>query len=160
MIRRSGGLVLLADLAALAAFALAVTVPVEDWKIAGPFGGTATTITIDPQSPRTVLAGGRSSLLFQSQDSGATWVPLDLPKRSLGEVTCILVDPINSNHYFVGMLEAFGGGIYETLDQGKTWAAVDAVKGFGVRALAASASNPNEFVAGTLHGVMLSADSG
>ena len=34
------------------------SIPADDWKIAGPFGGTATTVAVNPRTPSTVLAGG------------------------------------------------------------------------------------------------------
>jgi photosystem II stability/assembly factor-like uncharacterized protein len=148
------------SLGCVALSAWAVSTPIADWKIAGPFGGTATTVAVDPQNPKTVLAGAMSSLLYQSQDFGATWTPLDLPKRTLGEVTSVLVDPSDSNHYVVGMLDAFGGGLYNSHDGGKTWEISKELGHTGVRALAAAPSLPSKFVAGTLAGVMVSTDSG
>jgi photosystem II stability/assembly factor-like uncharacterized protein len=140
--------------------AWAVSLPVDDWKIAGPFGGAATAITLDPQNPKLILAGGRNSLLFASEDSGASWNVLNLPKRNFGEVTSILVDPADSKHYLVGMVGADGAGLFQTHNEGKSWTVVKDVQDVGVRALAASASKPSRFVAGTLRGVMLSDDSG
>ena len=146
--------------AALTAAAWAFAIPVNDWKIAGPFGGTATTVAIDPESPKTLLAGALDTLLFESQDFGESWDPLNLPKRNLGEVTSILIDPVRSSHYLVGVLDAFGGGLYESQDSGKSWDTAKDIRDFAVRALTAAPSNPSEFVAGTVRGVMLSADSG
>lgn len=142
-------------------FALwAATETETDWKIAGPFGGTATTVAVDPQDSNLVLAGAMSSLLFQSRDSGASWNLLPLPKRTLSEVTTILVDPRDSDHYLAGMMAAEGGGLFESYDQGKKWQVAKELANTGVRALAASESQPTRFVAGTLTGVMLSDDSG
>src|SRR5437660_737739 len=135
--------------AAISAGAWVLTSPDQDWKVAGPFGGTATTVAVDPQNTRTVLAGAMNSLLYESSDAGATWALLDFPKRNLGEVTSILVDPANSQHYVVGALDAWGGGLYESVDSGKTWVPNDEFKNVGVRALAAAAAAPSEFVAGT-----------
>ncbi len=144
----------------LAGAGWAALVPVNDWNIAGPFGGTATTIAVDPQNPSTVLAGAMNSLVFESGDSGASWNLLNFPKRNLSEVTSILVDPANSDHYLAGMITAEDGGLFESGDGGKTWAPVKDLRDVGIRALAASASRPSRFVAGTLGGVMLSDDSG
>ncbi|HEX4771408.1 MAG TPA: YCF48-related protein [Bryobacteraceae bacterium] len=147
-------------LASVGVGAWALNAPIEDWKISGPFGGTATTLAIDALNPSTVLAGAMNSLLFESRDSGASWTTLDLPKHNLGEVTAIMVDPANSGHYLVGMLDAFGGGLYESFDGGKAWELHPAFKNVGVRAIAAAPSSPSEFVAGTLQGVLLSTNSG
>ena len=60
-------------------------------------------MAIDPKSDGVVLAGGRNSLLFRSQNAGEKWDLLDFPKRHLSEVTSILVDPADSRHYQAGM---------------------------------------------------------
>lgn len=161
MIKRYLHSLILGAACLLAAFSvLTASVPANDWKIAGPFGGTATTVALDPKDPHTVLAGAMNSLLFQSQDAGSSWNLLNLPKRNLSEVTTILIDPADSKHYFIGMIAAEGGGLFESQDAGKTWTSVHDIRDFGVRALTASASDPTRFVAGTLRGVMLSTDSG
>lgn len=143
-----------------AAAAWALSVPASDWTIAGPFGGTAVTVTIDPQNPAILLAGAMNSLLFQSEDSGASWKLLNLPKKNLSEITAILIDPADSKHYLAGMIAGDDGGLFESADQGKSWAPVKDLRNLGVRALAFSPSKPSRFVAGTLRGVMLSDDSG
>lgn len=146
--------------AVMALAAAAVSTPAHDWKMSGPWGGTATTIAIDAKHPNILLSGGRSSLLYQTQDSAQNWQLLNLPQRNLGEVTSILIDPADSDHYLVGMLAAYDPGVFESHDQGKTWTAIKDLRGIGVRALTAAASKPSRFVAGTLEGVMLSDDSG
>lgn len=147
--------------ATLGAAAWSLSIPPSDWKIAGPFGGSATTVAVDAESPKTVLAGGMDSLLYQSQDYGATWAILNFPRRTLGEVTSILVDGSNSNHYLVGELDAFGGGLFESFDGGKTWTEQPNFRNIGIRALASSKSDPTEFAVGTTSkGAFLSTDSG
>src|SRR3954468_1868232 len=131
-----------------------------DWKLAGPFGGTATSVAVDPSNSKVVLAGAMSSLLFKSSDAGANWDLLDFPKRRLSELTSILIDPEDPNHYLVGIIAADGGGLFESRDCGKTWSVVKDISNFGVRALAYAPSQHSRFVAGTGHGVMLSDDSG
>ena len=160
-ISRTLGTTMLAGAVGLwAASAPVATTPAPDWKIAGPFGGTATTLALDPEKPSVLLAGGLNSLLFKSEDSGVNWELLNFPKLSLSEVTSVLVDPADSNHYLAGVISALGGGMFESADAGKTWHGVKGMSDVGVRALAASASNPSRFVAGTLRGVWLSDDSG
>jgi photosystem II stability/assembly factor-like uncharacterized protein len=147
-------------LLAVGVAAWAITAPVSDWKIAGPFGGTARSLALDPRSPGILLAGAMNSLVFRSEDSGANWELLDFPKRNLSEVTSLLVDPQDPSHYLAGMISADGGGLFASSDKGKSWAGVGDIQEFGVRALAAAASQPARFVAGTARGVMLSDDSG
>jgi photosystem II stability/assembly factor-like uncharacterized protein len=140
--------------------AWAITTPISDWVIAGPFGGTATTVALDAKSDGVVLAGGRNSLLFRSQNGGGKWDLLDFPKRHLSEVTSILVDPADSLHYQAGMISANGGGLFDSRDAGKTWTVVSDIHDFGVRALTVAPNKPSRFVAGTAHGVLVSDDSG
>ena len=85
---------------AFAVAASAVVTQSADWKIAGPFGGTATSLALDHQKPEVLLAGGMNSLLYRSTDAGDNWSLLDFPKRNLSEVTSVLIDPANSSHYF------------------------------------------------------------
>src|ERR1700761_796924 len=151
---------LVASLAALALAAWAAYTSPDDWKRAAPFGGTAISIAVDPRQPQSLLAGAMNSLLFHSDDAGATWRLLNFPQHFLSTVTSILVDPSDSKHYLVGMTSPDGGGLLESQDGGTTWSPVKDISDFGVRALAASPSNPSRFVAGTLHGVMLSDDCG
>src|SRR4051794_25932211 len=93
---------------ALALVALGVPFePQPDWKISGPFGGTATTITVGLQSPKTLLAGALSTLLYRSDDFGRTWSRLNFPPRHLGEITATLMDPADPTHYFAGVLDPF-----------------------------------------------------
>lgn len=132
----------------------------SDWHIAGPFGGSAKSVGLDPKNPKVVLAGAMNSLLFRSQDGGQTWQLLNFPKRNLSEVTCVLVDPSDSHHYMAGIISADGGGLFDSTDEGKTWTTVKGVENFGVRSIVAAPSKPTRFISGTLHGVMMSEDSG
>ncbi len=151
---------LAAGLVALAAYSASATETVGDWKIAGPFGGTATSIAVDPSDPNTVLAGAMNSLLFKSSDAGVNWHIVNFPKRHLSELTSILIDPANGQHYLVGVIAADGGGLYESNDGGTKWAAVKGLERYGVRALSFAASQPTRFLAGTQNGVMMSDDAG
>lgn len=153
-------LALLAGASAVTAAAFAAGEKISDWNIAGPFGGTATSIAVDPQNSQTLLAGAMNSLLFRSLDAGANWHLMDFPKRSLSELTSILIDPADSTHYFVGVIAADGGGLYESHDSGVKWTAVPGLPAAGVRALTYAPSQPSRFAAGTLNGVILSDDAG
>ncbi len=131
-----------------------------DWRIAGPFGGTATSLALDPEQPNFLLAGGMNSLLFRSEDAGENWSVLNFPQRNLTEVTSVLVDPQNSNHVLAGIISAEGGAMFSSKDRGKTWAPVADINNFGVRSIVAAPSKPTRFIAGTLRGVWMSEDSG
>ncbi len=140
--------------------AAAFDAPAPDWHITGPFGGTATSLALDPEKPNFLLAGGMNSLLFRSEDAGESWSLLDFPKRNLTEVTSVLVDPNDSNHFLAGIISADGGAMFSSHDQGHTWAPVPDIKDFGVRSIVAAASKPTRFISGTLRGVWMSDDSG
>ena len=145
----------------LIAFSIAAAFDVpSEWRLAGPFGGTATSLAVDPEKPNFLLAGGMNSLLFRSDDSGETWSLLDFPKRNLTEVTSVLVDPNDSSHYLAGIISADGGAMFSSHDRGHTWTVVPDVKDFGVRSIVAAPSKPTRFIAGTLRGVWMSEDSG
>ena len=131
-----------------------------DWRIAGPFGGTATSLALDPEKPNFLLAGGMNSLLFRSEDAGESWSLLDFPKHNLTEVTSVLVDPSDSNHFLAGIISADGGAMYSSHDRGREWKVVPDIKDFGVRSIVAAPSKPTRFIAGTLRGVWMSEDSG
>jgi photosystem II stability/assembly factor-like uncharacterized protein len=132
----------------------------EDWQIVGPYGGTATAVAVDPHHPAVLLAGARQSLLFKTDNSGASWNLLPFPKGSFGEVGAILIDPLDSQHYLVGLVGTSEAGLFESADAGATWKQIPSLAGFSVRALAASLSDPLRFVAGTTQGVYRSTDAG
>ncbi|MGH9655236.1 MAG: WD40/YVTN/BNR-like repeat-containing protein [Bryobacteraceae bacterium] len=161
MIRPYGLLPALAvAFAAIATAASPASAPANDWTVAGPFGGTALSLAIDPHDPSILLAGGMRSLLFKSDNAGQNWQVLNLPQRAFGAVTSILIDPNDSNHYLVGVLAVGDGALFESRDGGKTWTVNKSLRNTGIRALAVSASDPAEIVAGTMRGVQISQDSG
>ncbi len=145
---------------AFATLSLPAAETVGDWKITGPFGGTATSIAVDPSDAKTVLAGAMNSLLFKSKDGGEHWSLVNFPKRHLSELTSILIDPADGQHYLVGVIAADGGGLYESHDGGAKWTLVKGLERYGVRALAFAPSQPSRFLAGTQNGVMMSDDCG
>ena len=158
--RRTSSLAILTGIAAICTAAYAATETIADWHIAGPFGGTATSIAVDPSNSQVLLAGAKNSLLFKSADAGANWSLVDFPKRHLSELASILVDPEDSAHLLVGVIAADGGGLYESRNGSEKWTLAPDIAKAGVRALAYAPSQPSRFAAGTTTGVMLSDDSG
>jgi len=132
------------------------------WELAGPYGGSATAIAVDPGNPQRLVAGARQSLLFLSENGGNTWRLLPFPRRTLGTVTAIYVDPADPRRFLVG-IEANGStdaGLYETTDSGLSWTQIADLQGNGVHALAAWAGDAMRMAAATRQGVYLSLDSG
>jgi len=126
----------------------------------GPWGGSITSIVSDRHLPRHLLASGRGCLLYFSKDAAAQWSFLPFPREMSCEITATLIDPNNPLHFVVGVTGSSKTGLWESRDGGNTWTANAAFASLSVRALASSASNPAEIVAGSSRGVFLSLDAG
>jgi photosystem II stability/assembly factor-like uncharacterized protein len=132
------------------------------WKLAGPFGGSARAIAIDPQNGRTLVVGSRDSLLFRSEDAGASWRLLPFPRGTPGEFSSVLIDPKESPHYYAGLDagDSEDSGVYESKDGGETWQALAGIRGSRIESLAMSPVDSNTLAAGTSKGVFVSTDRG
>jgi photosystem II stability/assembly factor-like uncharacterized protein len=142
---------------------LVVALPlIGGWKLAGPFGGSARAIAIDPQGGRTLVVGSRDSLLFRSDDAGASWRLLPFPRVTSGVFNSVLIDPQESPHYYAGLDagDSQDSGVYETKDGGETWQALAGLRGSRIQSLALSPINPGILAAGTSKGVFVSDDRG
>ena len=142
---------------------LVATLPViGGWKLAGPFGGSARSIAIDPRNGRTLVAGARDSLLFRSDDAGASWRLLPFPRGTPGVFNSVLIDPAASAHYYAGLDagDSSDSGVYESKDGGETWQALAGIHGSRIEALALSPIDSAILAAGTSKGVFVSDDSG
>src|SRR5260370_14491627 len=73
------------------------------WRLSGPFGGSARSIAIDAQNRNTLLAGGRDSLRFRSDDAGASWRLLAFPYATPGTIYALIIDPTASGHFYAGL---------------------------------------------------------
>jgi photosystem II stability/assembly factor-like uncharacterized protein len=132
------------------------------WQMSGPFGGSATSLAIDPAHPRVLLAGGRGAALFKSDDAGEHWRVLPLPARFEGAVTALWIDPLDSNHYLAGAHDTGSpfAGLYESRDAGASWNAVASLRGVPLWALTSHPARPTRLAAATWRGVWISDDSG
>lgn len=145
------------------ALLLVATVPgIGGWKLAGPFGGSARAIAIDPQNGRTLIAGSRDSLLFRSDDAGASWRLLPFPHGTPGVFNSVLIDPKESPHYYAGLDagDSQDSGVYESKDGGDTWQALAGMRGSRIESLALSPMDSSTLAAGTSKGVFVSVDRG
>lgn len=84
------------------------------------------TIAQDPQRADHIYIGTKQTF-FSSHDGGATWSRRggNLP---FGDFTSILINPRNVDEIFVGnayQSGETGGGVYRTVNAGKTWARID-----------------------------------
>lgn len=130
------------------------------WHSAGPWGGSATAIAIDSSDPNHLLAGARSSLLFQSLNGGKHWTRLPFPRHFLGTVSSLMVDSADSRHY-IAALSLPGSpyaGVWHSKDRGANWEQAAGTAGISAEALAAWSRDSKRVVAGTRDGVWLSED--
>jgi len=132
------------------------------WRLAGPFGGSARAIAIDAQNGHTLVVGSRDSLLFRSDDAGASWRLLPFPRGTAGVFNSVLIDPKESQHYYAGLDagDSRDSGVYESKDGGETWQALAGMRGSRIEALAISPIDSSTLAAGTSKGVFVSADRG
>jgi photosystem II stability/assembly factor-like uncharacterized protein len=130
--------------------------------MAGPFGGSARSIAIDPENGRTLVAGSRDSLLFRSDDAGASWRLLPFPRGTPGVFNSVLIDPAESPHYYAGLDagDSPDSGVYKSKDGGETWQQLAGLRGFRIESLALSPINSGTLAAGTSKGVFISMDRG
>jgi len=129
----------------------------------GPDGGDVRSLSPDPANPQRILLGTSAGQIYQSTDSGKTWQRfVRIGKGNDYVIDHIIFDPKQPGTIYVAAwtLEHEGGSVFKSSDDGHSWAAVAAMEGKSVRALAMSASDPNTLVAGTLDGVYRSRNGG
>src|SRR5271170_1983126 len=132
------------------------------WKMAGPFGGSARAIAIDPRNGATLIAGSRDSLLFRSDDAGASWRLLPFPRGTPGVFNSVAIHPSESGHFYAGLDagDSSDSGVWESTDGGDHWRVLDGTRGSRIESLALSPANAGIIAAGTSKGVLLTADAG
>ena len=141
-------------------------VAAASWVAIGPYGGDARALAADPKQPDRMYAGSRTGQVYLTTDGGRTWAPLNgllLPPYWV--VDELLVDSNNNQVIYAGAWSLRGGkagdgGVWKSEDRGRTWRALEGIKGQSVRALALAPSDPRILVAGTLEGVFRSQDAG
>ena len=117
----------------------------------GPAGmsGRVTAIDVDPRDERVIYAGSASGGLWKSQNAGQSWTPIwdEQPNPSIGAVR---VDPSNPDVVWVGTGEGnprnsqtIGGGIFRSLDAGKTWQAMGLAGTKGIHRIVVHPRDPN-----------------
>lgn len=132
------------------------------WRFAGPFGGTARAIAIDPQNPSILIAGSRDSLLFRSEDGGVSWRLLPFETGTPGTVNALAIHPSESGHIYAGLDagNSHDSGVYESKDGGEHWKALPGVAGFRIESMAIWPKDATVMAAGTSKGVFVTRDGG
>ena len=146
------------------AIAVDAGLPAPRFERIGPFGGDVRSLLLDAQQPDVAYLGTSNGRIFKSSDGGNSWSVLSPGIGSHEYVMDTLVQhPVEKNHIYAGAwdLHSEGGGLFESMDGGLSWArmklpqASAAVRGFAI-----SRGKPARMIVGTLMGVFVSADGG
>jgi len=144
----------------------------DTWESLGPgnIGGRTRALLIDPDSPDTIYSGAVSGGVWKSIDGGSTFYPLDDMMGNLA-ITCLAMDPTDSNTIYAGTGEGFfnvdavrGDGIFKTTDGGATWNQLlftsSNTNFYYVSRIVISPNNNQTLYAGTTTGIYKSNDGG
>jgi photosystem II stability/assembly factor-like uncharacterized protein len=133
------------------------------WTPVGPDGGDARALAAVPGDPSHLYLGTTTSLIYESNDEGASWHRLaKLDSTSDLVIDHILVDSGNPALLYAAAwkLDRPDGGLWISYDAGKSWDEAAGLHGQSIRAFAAAPSDPRMLFAGTLQGVFRSRDGG
>jgi photosystem II stability/assembly factor-like uncharacterized protein len=137
------------------------------WVRSGLEGFWMRDVTVDPQNPATIYAGGfvprfaggqgpDTSVVYKSTNGGRSW---DVVSSALPFPPCVLVDP-----QAAGTVYAYGcngdAGIRKSRDGGKSWDTLSLGPAGVVWALAIDQQHSGTLYAGTDAGVLRSTDGG
>lgn len=95
----------------------------------GPAGmsGRVAAIDVSPHDNNVIFVGAATGGVWKSTNGGMHWTPV-FDRERVHAIGAIAVSPINPNVVWVGTGEgnvrnsaSIGGGVYRSLDQGKTW---------------------------------------
>ena len=159
-IRGLGELMLFGPVFFLAALFGSEPACAQRWERLGPPGGMV--VSLAAAADGTVYLGTPDGHIFASGDRGEHWALRGRAGGRLdGVVQRIVSDARDAKRLLaaVWFREVAKGGIFESVDAGKSWALIG-LGGESVRALEQSASEPKVWVAGTRTGVFRSADDG
>jgi len=142
------------------------------WQPLGPgnVGGRTRALLIDPNNPDVMYAAAVAGGIWKTTNGGAAWDPLNDFLANIA-VTCMAMDPTNSNTIYAGTGEGFfngdgvrGAGIFKTTDAGANWTRLAATASdsnfFFVNDLVVSPANGQHVYAATRTGVWRSLDGG
>jgi len=133
----------------------------QSWTPVGPTGGDVRALAMDPREPRVVYLGTADGVLYRSDDAGLRWSRLSpgFPTRGMS-LDSIVVDRLGRIEVGYWEVNGSGGGVARSTDGGHTFTVLEGIRGHSVRALAASPTEGDVLVAGTIDGVFRSDDAG
>ena len=132
------------------------------WQQAGPFGGSAQVVVVDPNHANVLLAGTQNTMVFLSEDGAQSWRPLPFPRNYSGTVRTLAIFPSEPRRYWAGVSseDRSKAGIWESLDGGEHWRALPGLAGRAIESLAIWEGDATVCAVGTQHGVFLTNDQG
>lgn len=148
-------------LACFFGFHLAAAAPQQALATDGPPGGSVRSLIADPLHPGRFYLGTSTGLIYRSDDDGSHWHFLSrVAGYRNGVVARLAADPHHAGRLWAAVwnLRGPGGGIYLSMDGGRSWRM--RFGGHAFHALALAPSDPREVVAGALDGVFASRDGG
>jgi photosystem II stability/assembly factor-like uncharacterized protein len=147
----------------LVLFAVSGLTAQTQWSATGPMGGDARAFAAVPGQPQHLYLGTTNSWIYESVDGGSSWHRLSKldPADDL-VLDHIVVDAANTATVYAAAwkLDHPGGGLWVSRDGGRSWSAVEGLRGQSIRAFAQAPSEPRILIAGTLEGVFRSKDAG
>lgn len=142
---------------------LCAALSAEQLTAIGPNGGDVRSLAADPQNSDHLLLGTSTGTLFQSDNGGRSWSYFThLGRADDYVVDHIVFDPVDSRRLYVGVWSLKShrtGELFRSVDGGKNWKTVSAMRGKSIRALALDAGS-HLLIAGALDGVYRSIDGG
>jgi photosystem II stability/assembly factor-like uncharacterized protein len=135
----------------------------QQWKVLGPDGGDARSLSYDPRNPDRIFVGTGNGTIFISHDGGRNWSRSAL----LGDHNDYVLDHIvvgdTPDTMFVSAWSVSNGktgDLFRSEDGGRTWQSLEGVHGKSIRALGAAAADPRILIAGAIDGIYRSKDRG
>ena len=126
------------------------------WRPIGPavMGGRIDDIAVDEANPATFYIGYATGGIWKTENNGTTFTPIfdTYPVASIGDIA---IAPSNPSIIYVGTGEpnnrqssSFGGGVYKSVDGGRTWTKILYVdERTGAADLVMDPANPNKLFA-------------
>jgi photosystem II stability/assembly factor-like uncharacterized protein len=128
--------------------------------------GRLSSIAIDPGNTKHILLGSAGGGIWESKNSGTSWLPCTdkMPSLAIGAVA---FDPDNPKRVYAGSGEGnfyanLGAGVYKSTDGGTTWAVLASAPfvGLGFYDLVLDPKTPSILYAATTNGFYKSTNSG